>query len=121
MFSTIYGFDPKTFSDDALYEKHMELIKKSYMASKFGKSDAIEQIQSMIYAIEQERKERMWKNRIGDWMMDTRGTVIETDPDIRKKAEDEKEAEEAITAKKHKPIRRPIRSLKPTKTENGDL
>jgi len=117
MFFSIPGFDPKSLTNDQLFEKQVELEKKKVMSNRFGKAEMMAQLQMMIDAIDTERKERMFQDIFGKAMIETQGLVVETDPDIRKEIAASKEEEEKKTEKSKNPIRRPIRSSKPVKSE----
>jgi len=66
-----YGFDPKTLSNEELFEKQMALTSKRLMAARFGKVDAANQLQLMIQAIEFERRERIFNERIGSVVLNS--------------------------------------------------
>lgn len=119
MFFSIPGFEPKTLTNDQLFEKQLELERKKVMSSRFGKAEMISQVQMMIDAIEEERRERMFQDVFGKTMVATQGLVVETDPDIRKEIEQEREIEETKLAKTQRKIHRPIRTLKPIKPNGG--
>lgn len=119
-FFSIPGFDPKTLTNDQLFEKQLELTRRRLLSARFGKVEVMEQIQTMINAIEEERRERMFVDVFGKAMVATQGLVVETDPDIRETMAKEAEIEAIKTEKSKRPIRRPIRSSKPVKSD-GDF
>lgn len=77
----IPGFTPSSFTDDELMKKQMNLNQKLVWANRFGSMEACNQINSMISAIEAERRERVLK-----LIFKERGklfpSIIETDPDL---------------------------------------
>jgi hypothetical protein len=120
MFS-IPGFDPKTLSDNDLFEKQLDLIQKKIQAASFGKPDMINQLQTMIDAIELERRERMFNERIGVQIRSSSAIMIETDPflkehDLVEKVIDEKPKKSAQT----RPIKIPIRTARPVTPSDGE-
>jgi glutamyl-tRNA reductase len=114
-------FDPKTFTNDQLFEKQLELVRKKIMSARFGNVDTTTQIQNMIDAIDNERRERMFTDIIGSYMKSSPAVTIETDPFL--KEHDAAEAE--IELEKHpkpvvsKPVRRPVRTLRPVNLKDG--
>ena len=123
MFFSIPGFDPKSLTNDQLFEKQLELTKRRIQSSRFGKAEVMAQITMMLDAIDQERQERMFNDVFGKAMIETQGVVVETDPDIRKQMDDEVKEEDVRQEKAKHPIRRPMRSFKPVKssTDTGGI
>lgn len=107
-----YGFDPKTLSDDELFEKQLALTSKKMMAARFGKIDAVNQLQRMIVAIEQERGERIFNERIGSVVLASSPVVVETEMDLVEKDPTVEEVKKP-TKSDLRPIRRAIRTTKP--------
>lgn len=110
-------FDPKTLSNNDLFEKQLDLIRKKLQSAHFGKTDTVNQIQAMIDAIEMERRERMFNERIGVHMLNSHPVVLETDPVLR-----ERDAEEVVITDKPKPdqtrpIKIPVRTTRPVNPE----
>lgn len=105
-----YGFDPKTLSDEELFNKQLNLTTKKMMAARFGKMQAVSQLQAMITAIEFERRERIFRDNIGNVMLSSSPVVVETDADLK-----EPEVEETKKPAKieQRTLRRAIRTSKP--------
>lgn len=77
----LFGFDPASMSDDELLTKQLELQAKLVWASRFGGSDLVSSIQTILASIEFERMERVV--RMGQKMRDQMfPPVIETDPEL---------------------------------------
>jgi hypothetical protein len=113
---TIYGFDPRTLTNNELFEKQVELTRRRFIATRFGKPDMADQLQVIIQAIEFERRERMFNDIIGVNLLNSPAVVVETDPDL--KAKDEQIEEESENPKPPqqtpmRPVRKPIRSDRP--------
>lgn len=113
-------FDPKKLTDDQLFEKQLDLTKKRLQAARFGKPDMANQLQTMIQAIEFERRERMFNSVIGKYMLRSSPVVIETDPVLKEKELQAEEQEDDLKPTKpaNRHVRIPVRTLKPVKT-NG--
>jgi hypothetical protein len=109
-----YGFDPKTLTDDELFEKQLALTSKRLMAARFGKVDAANQLQMMITAIELERRERMFNAHIGVMVRASSPVVVETDVDLQPAVE---ETANKKSAPDHRPLRRAVRTSKPVISE----
>lgn len=107
-----HGFDPKTLSDSELFEKQLDLTAKKLTAARFGKVDAANQLQMMILAIEQERRERIFNEHIGSVVLASSPVVIETEVDLIEKAP-AAEPKPAAKSETRRPIRRAIRTTKP--------
>ena len=113
---TIPGFDPKTLTNEDLFEKQIELTHKKIQASRFSSFDALNQIQVMIDAIDLERRERIFSDRIGSVIVSSPPVIIESDPVLKARDELVMDAEtEKKTKTVAKPIRRPIRTARPVK------
>lgn len=108
-----HGFDPKTLSDAELFEKQLDLTAKKLMASRFGKVDAANQLQMMILAIEQERRERIFNERIGSVVLASSPVVVETEVDLIEKTPVAEEPKPAAKSETRRPVRRAIRTTKP--------
>lgn len=108
-----YGFDPKTLSDTELFEKQLDLTTKKMMAARFGKVDAVNQLQMMILAIEQERRERIFNERIGSVVLASSPVVVETEVDLIEKPPIEEEQPKPLKSELRRPVRRAIRTTKP--------
>ncbi len=104
-----YGFDPKTLSNDELFDKQLTLTTKKLMAARFGKVDAVNQLQMTINAIDFERRERMFDERIGSVLLASPSVVIETDVDLQEPVVEETRK----TTKSDRLIRRAVRTNKP--------
>ena len=105
----LFGFDPKTLSNDELFNKQVDLTRKKVMAARLGRMDAISQLDIMIRAIDVERQERMFIDRYKQ--MPSSPVVVESDPSLR-----EMEAVEETSPKNNtsgRPVRRTIRSATP--------
>jgi hypothetical protein len=112
----LFGFDAKSLSDDQLFTKQIELSRQKAIVNRMGHGDSANQLDLMIQAIEHERRERMFLDRVK--MQPASPVVIETDPAMR-----EQEAViEEIKAQRIKPpraVRRAIRSASPVVTSDG--
>lgn len=106
-----FGFDPKTLTNEELFEKQLALTAKRVMAARFGKADAMTQLQMMIQAIELERRERMFNERIGSVVLASSPIVVETEVDLQERPEEITPARGR--ANDLRPIRRAIRTTKP--------
>ena len=109
-----YGFDPKTLTNEQLFEKQLTLTTKKLMAARFGKVDLLNQLQMMLQAIELERRERMFQERIGSYVLASSPVVIETDVDLQEKVPTPEETAQQAEAR---PIRRPHRTAHPVKDD----
>jgi hypothetical protein len=110
------GFDPKTLTDAELFDKQLALTTKQLMASRFGKVDVVNQLTTMIMAIEQERRERIFNERIGSVVLASSPVVVETEVDLIEKAPVVEETK--ATKSDMRPIRRAIRTAKPVIPSN---
>ena len=106
-----FGFDPKTLSNEELFDKHLALTAKKVLAARTGKVDAANQLQMMIAAIEFERRERIFNERIGSVVLSSSPVVIETEIDLREPEPTEEQPK--ITKGTARPIRRAVRTSKP--------
>lgn len=106
-----YGFDPKTLSNEELFEKQMALTSKRLMAARFGKVDAANQLQLMIQAIEFERRERIFNERIGSVVLNSSPVLIETEVDLQEQQPTVDEPKPTKHASRT--IRRAIRTATP--------
>jgi hypothetical protein len=107
---TFPNFDPKSLSDNELFEKQLVLTQRQYMALRFGKIDAANQLQQLLQAIEIERTERMFVDRIGNAMLNSGPVVLETDPSLQVETE-QPAAPKATTPAQ--PRRHHIRTARP--------
>jgi hypothetical protein len=105
--SELFGFDPKCLSDDQLFTKQVELTKRKILATRIGQADAANQLEILIQAIEYERRERMFLDRVKQ--IPTSPIVIETDPELREQAI---AIEEAKSQKSTQPARSPRRAIR---------
>ena len=104
-------FDPKTLSDGELFEKELALTTKKLMAARYGKVDSVNQLQMMILAIEQERRERLFNEHIGSIVLAASPVVVETEMDLRETVPTPEEVKKAKPDLR--PIRRAVRTTKP--------
>lgn len=84
-------FDPKTMSDDELYSRSHDLMKKMHWAQRYaGAGQGLQQMAQMLARIEDERRERVFMDH---WALIKPyvSEPIETDPTLR-------DAERAIRA-----------------------
>lgn len=107
-----HGFDPKTLSDNELFEKELALTTKKLIAARWGKVDSVNQLQMMILAIEQERRERLFIERIGSVVLAASPVVVETEVDLQEAAPTPEEIKKA-NKPDLRPIRRAVRTTKP--------
>jgi hypothetical protein len=112
----MFFFDPKILNDTELFEKQLDLTTKKLMASSVGKVDIANQLQVMILAIEQERRERMFNERIGTFVRASSPVVIETEVDLQEKAPPAEDIQKPN--KEMRPIRRAVRTAKPVIPSN---
>jgi hypothetical protein len=103
-------FDPKTWSDNELFDKQLALTEKKIIAARFGKVDAVNQLQMMILAIEQERRERIFQEYIGSKVLASSPVVIETEIDLIEAPVEEVKRTARVDLR---PMRRAIRTTKP--------
>jgi hypothetical protein len=108
-----YGFDPKTLTNEQLFETQLALTGKKIMAARFGKVDLLNQLQMVIQAIDLERRERMFQEQIGSYLLASSSVVIETEVDLQEKIQPQEEANTEKTDVR--PIRRPHRTAHPVK------
>ena len=106
-----HGFDPKTLSDSELFEKELALTTKKLIAARWGKVDSVNQLQMMILAIEQERRERIFIERIGSVVLAANPVVVETEMDLQEAAPTVEEIKKSKPDLR--PIRRAVRTTKP--------
>lgn len=111
-----FGFDPKTLSNDELFDKQLILTSKRMIAIRAGKMDAASQLQTMISAIEFERRERMFQERIGTHVLQSPSVVIETDVGLQDRSADD-EPKKTLVKPEQRLIRRAIRTAKPVTPE----
>jgi len=124
MFS-FHDFDPKEFTEKQLFEKQLDLVRKRILAERYGKTDVAEQIKIMIQAIEFEQRERLFNDFVGKRLLDMRGVVVESDPEMRKL---DLEREGMLLEKEEKPeppppsrpMRRPMRTIAPAPKPKED-
>lgn len=115
------GFDPKTLTDDELYERHLELTGKKVLAARFGRGTVVEQLTRMLNALEHERRERMFNERIGAYIQASSPVVIETDPDLREQQE-VVEPTKVQKSTETRPVRRVVRTPRPVAPDkNGAI
>lgn len=105
-----HGFDPKTLSDEELFNKQIALTTKKMMAARFGKMQAVSQLQAMITAIEFERRERIFRDNIGAAMMSSSPVVVETEADLKPPVVEETKKPTNVEPRI---VRRAIRTSKP--------
>lgn len=115
MFDNI-GFDPKTLSDNDLFTKQLELSKRKSQAHRLGRMETVMQIDALIYAIEAERRERMFVERWNKVIPET-SVLIETDPDLQE-TQEKAEEEQAQKAQPPRTVRRPVRTSNPVLPSN---
>lgn len=106
------GFDPKCLTNEQLFDKQIELSTKKIMAARFGKVEALNQIHMMIQAIENERRERMFVDRIGSAIMASPPVAVESDPSLRETAIEPK-PEQTKPIPTGRPIQRRLRTTQP--------
>lgn len=89
------SFDPSSMSDEELLAKTTELQGKVVWASRFGSGEMIEGLQKVIAAIEAERFDRyarsVWVDQQAMFP-----NVIETEPDLQKKVDQEQKPDKKI-------------------------
>jgi hypothetical protein len=107
-----HGFDPKTLSDNELFEKELALTTKKLIAARWGKVDSVNQLQMMILAIEQERRERLFVERIGSAVLAASPVVVETEVDLQEAPPTPEEVKRA-NKPDLRPVRRAVRTSKP--------
>jgi hypothetical protein len=107
-----HGFDPKTLSDNELFEKELALTTKKLIAARWGKVDSVNQLQMMILAIEQERRERLFVERIGSVITASSSVVVETEMDLQEATPTVEEIKKA-NKPDLRPVRRAVRTAKP--------
>lgn len=95
----MFGFDPKTLSDDELLDRITDLGRRVMYAAKFTRGDIVYQLQQQKLMCEAEQRERAFSH-----VMDARrasvGVVVESDPDLAAAAAAAKEAETIKNAPK---------------------
>ena len=112
MFDAI-GFDPKTLSNEQLLDRQIDLARKKMQAMRFGKADAVNQLQIMIESIERERYERIFNERIGSVMLDASTVVVESDPALNEQQHNIEEEKKQAAAPPPRAYPKPIRSTVP--------
>jgi hypothetical protein len=76
-----FGFDPKVLSDNELFTKQTDLIRRKALVAYMGRGDAVAQLDLLIQAIDAERQERMFMER---WRRSADSPiVVESDPALR--------------------------------------
>lgn len=107
-----FTFDPKLLSNDDLFNKQMDLTRRKVLAMRLGRGEVAMQIDVMIQAIELERRERMFLDRVS--AAPDSPVLIETDPTLREQqqAVEEVKAQEKAT-QPARPTRRPVRTNNP--------
>jgi hypothetical protein len=112
-----FGFDPKTLSDNELFTKQIELSRRKSQAHRLGRMETVMQLDALIFAIETERRERMFLDRWNKIVPET-SVLIETDPGLQETQEKAEEAQ-AQKAQPVRPVRRPVRSSNPVLPTDG--
>ena len=112
----LFGFDAKCLSDDQLFTKQLELTRQKAIVNRIGRFESVNQIEIMIQAIEYERRERMFLDRVK--MQPASPVVIETDPTMREQEAVIEETKLQKTRPVHS-VRRAIRSTSPVITTDG--
>lgn len=118
MFDAI-GFDPKTLTNEQLLDRQIDLARKKMQATRFGKADAVNQLQIMIEAIERERYERIFNERIGSVMIDASSVVVESDPALQEKQQNIEEEKRLAAAPPAPSYPKPVRTAGPA-TRHSD-
>lgn len=113
------GFDPKCLTNEELFEKQMELSTKKIMAARFGKTDVVNQIHMMIQAIDTERRERIFVDRIGSAMMAASSVAVESDPSLRETAIEPKPDQQKPAANGRQ-VHRRMRTAQPVTPQTSD-
>jgi len=114
MFDAI-GFDPKTLTNEQLTDRQIDLTKKKMQAARFGKADAVSQLQIMIQLIERERLERIFNERIAPAILNTSSVIVESDPTLQREhiPEEEKQPQHAAPPSRNYP--KPVRTAMPVR------
>jgi hypothetical protein len=113
MFDAI-GFDPKTLTNEQLTDRQIELTRKRIQAARFGKADAVHQLQIMIQMIERERNERIFNDRIGKVIRDSSTVVVESDPTLKEEHIPEEDKQPPHAAPPPRAYPKPVRTTVPT-------
>lgn len=99
----LFGFDPKSMSDEELLERWHTLNRRIVWVGRFGSMELLNQLQNIKQTIEFEQRERIIEVRLrARAAMPT--VVVESDPDL---AEEHRAAQEAETEKTSKKPARP--------------
>jgi hypothetical protein len=115
----LFGFTPKSFTDDELSERVSELNRRMVWAARSGNYPVAQQLMSQKLLLENEQRERYFTQRVAGVKS---GVVIETDPDLAEEQRQRTEEEVARTSPKAKPTRKPFiptRSSRPSTDDEG--
>ena len=119
----LFGFNPKSFTDDELMERVAELGKRIVWASRMGQFDMAHQLRSQKTMCEMEQRERMLASRFVR-MTQTPSVVVESDPDLAREARLEREAKAERESPKKGPRQKPFaitkERVKPTSRPTSD-
>ena len=107
----VFVFDAKCLNDEQLFTQQVELSRRRIQAARIGQIDAANQIEILIQAIEYERRERMFLDRVKQ--LPTSPILIETDPDMRAQEIVDAETNTPKPAQPQRPVRRAIRTATP--------
>ncbi len=116
----IFGFNPKSFSEDELADRLTELNKRITWASRVGYYDAAQQFLQQKLLLEQEQRERLMAPR---WAAIQPGVIVESDPELAAQHRQRLEAEEAIKSppkpKPRQKFTREQRTSRPSSDDQG--
>lgn len=89
-------YNPTSLSDDEIYKKMGDILKRMNFARQTGDSYAVHQLQLMYDDLEMAYSERQI---LKDAEANSNPIVLETDPDLRKKNEQEQAAKSGHSGK----------------------
>jgi hypothetical protein len=99
-------FSPAKLGNEDLFTTQLEIMRKRYIAERLGRGALVEQLDAMLQMIEQERRDRMYLDRMA--ALPASPVVVETDPSGRLT-----EPEAVVSAQPRRVVRRPVRSDRP--------
>lgn len=119
----LFGFDPKSLTDDELLERVTELGRRITFAIRMGQYDMAHQLRQNKAICEAEQRERLFAPRFNR-MLQTPPVTVETDPDLAAAARRERDAKAERDTPKKGPARKPFaitkERIKPTNRPTAD-
>lgn len=100
----LFGFDPKTLSDEELLDRWHKINKRMGWTMRYGSNEIMAQLQAIKQSIEFEQRERIIEPRLRARAA-MPAVTIETDPELAAEAKAIVDAELEAIADKNRPHR----------------